>query len=195
LLTLSRKTYCKLLIKKNSKPTYYSLLKSCDNKMAKLARKVAMVGGGMSIFGSHYPLKQNRDLWEDALINTIKSVDNGVDLSKDVEELYLGNFSADLFNHEAHLAPLMAQLAGINPKPAARIEAACCSSGIALRYGVLAIASGIHDFVMVGGVETMTEVPTVGVTDALAAAADTCGISCRSHFSWSLCYSSHCTYA
>jgi acetyl-CoA C-acetyltransferase len=173
LLTLSRKTYCKLLIKKNSKPTYYSLLKSCDNKMAKLARKVAMVGGGMSIFGSHYPLKQNRDLWEDALINTIKSVDNGVDLSKDVEELYLGNFSADLFNHEAHLAPLMAQLAGINPKPAARIEAACCSSGIALRYGVLAIASGIHDFVMVGGVETMTEVPTVGVTDALAAAADT----------------------
>lgn len=141
--------------------------------MGKLARKVAMVGAGMSKFGPHFPIKQNRDLWQDALINTINSVDHGVDLSKDVEELYLGNFSADLFNHEAHLAPLMAQLAGILPKPAARIEAACSSSGIALRYGVLAVASGVHDFVMVGGVETMTEVPTVDVTDALASAADT----------------------
>ncbi|MBN2157349.1 MAG: hypothetical protein JW776_14990 [Candidatus Lokiarchaeota archaeon] len=141
--------------------------------MGKLARRVAIVGAGMSKFGAHYPIKQNRDLWQDALINTIESVDHGVNLQKDVEELYLGNFSADLFNHEAHLAPLMAQLAGINPKPAARIEAACCSSGIAMRYGVLAVASGIHDFVLAGGIETMTEVPTVDVTDSLAAAADT----------------------
>jgi len=141
--------------------------------MGKLARRVAIVGAGMSKFGAHYPIKQNRDLWQDALINTIESVDHGVDLKKDVEELYLGNFSADLFNHEAHIAPLMAQLAGITPKPAARIEGACSSSGIALRYGVLAVASGVHDFVMVGGIECMTEVPTVDVTDALASAADT----------------------
>ncbi|MHA1340489.1 MAG: thiolase C-terminal domain-containing protein [Promethearchaeota archaeon] len=140
--------------------------------MGKLARKVAIVGAGMSKFGRWFPIKQNRDLVQDALIEAIKSVDQNFDI-KDVEELFLGNFTADLFNHEAHLAPLVAQLAGLNPKPASRFESACASSGLALRHAVINIASGMSDLVMVAGVETMTEVPTVDVTDALAAAADT----------------------
>ena len=140
--------------------------------MGKLSRRVAIVGAGMSKFGAWYPKKQNRDLWQDALIESIKSVDNGIDM-KDVDELFLGNFTADLFNHESHLAPLMAQFAGILPKPATRFESACASSGLALRHAVINIASGLNDLVLVGGVETMTEVPTVDVTDALAAAADT----------------------
>ena len=140
--------------------------------MAKLARKVAIIGAGMSKFGAWFPTKQNRDLWQDALLEAFKSVDNGINM-KDVEELYLGNFTADLFNHESHLAPLMAQIAGLNPNPATRYESACASSGLALRQGVLNVAAGYNDLVLVGGVETMTEVPTVDVTDALAAAADT----------------------
>ncbi len=140
--------------------------------MAKLARKVAIVGAGMSKFGAWYPIKQNRDLWQDALIEAYKSVDKPIS-PKDIDELLFGNFTADLFNHESHLAPLMAQIAGLNPKPSTRFESACASSGLALRHGVINIASGINDVVMVGGVETMTEVPTVDVTDALAAAADT----------------------
>ena len=110
--------------------------------MAKLARKVAIVGAGMSKFGAWFPTKQNRDLWQDALIEAIKSVDQNFDM-KDVQELFLGNFTADLFNHEAHLAPLMAQIAGINPMPASRFESACASSGLALRHAVISIASGI----------------------------------------------------
>ena len=141
-------------------------------KMGKLHRKVAIVGAGMSKFGAWFPKKQNRDLWQDSLISAIKSVDNGIEM-KEVEELFLGNFTADLFNHESHLAPLMAELAGINPMPATRFESACASSGLALRHAVINVASGLNDLVMVGGVETMTEVPTVDVTDALAAAADT----------------------
>ncbi len=138
----------------------------------KLSRKVAMIGAGMSKFGAWFPIKENRDLWQDALINTVKSVENGIEM-KDVDELFLGNFSADLFNHETHLAPLFAQIAGLNPKPATRFEAACASGGLALRHGVISVASGMNDLVMIGGVETMTQVPTVDVTDALAAAADT----------------------
>lgn len=138
----------------------------------KLNRRVAVIGAGMSKFGAWFPMKQNRDLWQDALLNAVKSVDNGISM-KDVEELFLGNFTADLFNHESHLAPLMAQIAGMNPVPATRFESACASSGLALRHAVLSIASGMNDLVLAGGVETMTEVPTVDVTDALAAAADT----------------------
>jgi len=139
--------------------------------MTKLARKVAIVGAGMSKFGSWFPQKVNRDLWQDAVTEAVKSVDKGISM-KDVDELYLGNFTADLFNHESHLAPLMAQIAGINPKPATRFESACASSGLALRHGIIGVASGINDLVMVGGVETMTQLPTANVTEALSLASD-----------------------
>jgi acetyl-CoA C-acetyltransferase len=67
----------------------------------------------------------------------------------------------------------LANLVGLSPKPASRFEGACASSGVALRQAILSVASGVHDVIAIGGVETMTEVPTTLVTDALAAAADT----------------------
>ncbi len=140
--------------------------------MGKLARKVAMIGAGMSKFGQHFPVKRNPDLWVDAWISAVKSVDNGIE-AKDVDACYVGNFTADLFNHQGHLGPNMANLVGLTPKPAPRFEGACASSGIALRQAILGIASGVHDVIAVCGIETMSEVPTTMVTDALAAAADT----------------------
>ncbi|MGQ4875458.1 MAG: thiolase C-terminal domain-containing protein [Promethearchaeia archaeon] len=140
--------------------------------MGKLAREVAIIGAGMSKFGRNFPAKRNPDLWIDAWLNAVKTVDNGIE-PKDIDACYVGNFTADLFNHQGHLGPLMANLVGLSPKPAPRFEGACASSGIALRQAILAIASGVHDVIAVCGVETMTEVPTTIVTDALAAAADT----------------------
>jgi acetyl-CoA C-acetyltransferase len=139
--------------------------------MAKLARKVAMVGAGMSKFGNHFPLKRNPDLWIDAWLNAVKSVDHGIE-PKDIDACYVGNYSSDLFNHQGHLGPQMANLVGLTPKPAPRFEGACASSGIALRQAVIAIAAGIHDVIAVSGVECMTELPTAGVTDVLATASD-----------------------
>jgi acetyl-CoA acetyltransferase len=60
----------------------------------------------------------------------------------------------------------------MTPVPVTRIENACASSGSALREGVMAIASGMYDIVLVGGMEKMTNLPTEGVTDVLATAAD-----------------------
>jgi acetyl-CoA C-acetyltransferase len=126
----------------------------------------------MSVFGRNYPQKRNSDLWVDAWLDAVKSIDKGIE-PKDVDACYIGNFTADLFNHQGHIAPLMANLVGLSPKPASRFEGACASSGVALRQAILSIASGVHDVIAIGGVETMTEVPTTLVTDALAAAADT----------------------
>ncbi len=140
------------------------------SKMGKLMRKIAMVGAGMSKFGA-FPDKNSRDLFGEAFINCLQSIDKNFDV-KDIEALYLGNYSSDLFEGQGHLAPMCAELAGLTPKPALRTENACASSGIALREGILAIASGMHDLVLVGGVEKMTDLPTAGVTDTLASAAD-----------------------
>ncbi len=137
-------------------------------KRKSLSRKAAIVGAGISLFGA-FPDKSGRDLFVEAFQDM--KVDKGFN-PKDIEALYLGNFSGDIFEGQAHQAPIMADSIGILPCPATRIEDACASGGVALREGILAIASGMYDMVLVGGVEKMTALPTAQVTDALGIAAD-----------------------
>jgi acetyl-CoA C-acetyltransferase len=151
-----------------------------SRRARKLARGVALVGAGMSKFGA-FPDKTSRDLFAEAFTATAKSVDKGID-TDDIEALYVGNFSSDLFEGQGHVAPIMADWTGLVPKPATRVEGACASGGVAIREGILAIASGIYDVVLVGGTEKMTGLPTEQVTDTLAAASDAvyeaaCGFS------------------
>ncbi|MEX2705880.1 MAG: hypothetical protein Q6352_011545 [Candidatus Freyrarchaeum guaymaensis] len=138
--------------------------------MGKLARGVALIGAGMSKFGA-FPDKTSRELFVEAFIDARNSVDNGID-NKDIEAMFLGNFSSDLFEGQVHTGPIMADWVGLVPKPVTRTEGACASSGIAIRCGVMAIASGLHDVVCVAGVEKMTNLPTSRVTDTLGAASD-----------------------
>jgi len=136
----------------------------------KLPRGVAMVGVGMSKFGA-FPDKNGRDLFVEAYKEMTHSVDKGLDPSA-IGSFYLGNFSSDLFEHQGHTAPLLADAVGLTPIPAARVENACASGATALRQGVMAIASGMYDVVLVGGAEKMTNLPTSEVTDTLATAGD-----------------------
>lgn len=135
-----------------------------------LGRGVAVVGAGMSRFGA-FPQQATRDLFVEAFQAMRQSVDKGLD-PNDIEALFIGNYSSDLFEGQGHTAPLMADWTGLTPRPATRIEDACASSGVALRTGIMAIASGLHDIVLVGGIEKMSSLPTAQVTDALATAGD-----------------------
>ncbi|RJS89603.1 hypothetical protein CW700_03740 [Candidatus Bathyarchaeota archaeon] len=137
-----------------------------------LARGVAVVGAGMTRF--HHKLhldKTSRDLFVEAALEALDSVDKGMNL-RDIEALYVGNFSSDAFEHQGHLGAIMADWLGVTPVPSVRIEDACASSGVAIQLGILAIASGAFDVVMVGGVEKMRNLSTEEVTDTLAMAAD-----------------------
>lgn len=139
-------------------------------KTRKLGRGVAVVGAGMSNFGA-FPGKASRDLFVEAFTDMRASVDKGLD-PNDIEALYIGNYSSDLFEGQGHTAPFMADWTGLAPRPATRIEDACASSGVALRQGIIAVASGLYDLVLVGGIEKMTDLPTSEVTDTLATASD-----------------------
>lgn len=136
----------------------------------KPGRGVAVVGAGMSKFGA-FPGLATRDLFVEAFRELLASVDKGFD-ARDIEALYIGNFSSDLFEGQAHTAPIMADWVGLTPRPATRVEDACASSGVAFREGLIAVASGLYDIVLVGGIEKMTDLPTARVTDTLATAAD-----------------------
>jgi acetyl-CoA acetyltransferase len=137
----------------------------------KLSRGVSLVGAGMSQFGAFHGLT-TRDLFVDAFQEMRSSVDKGFD-PKDIEALVVGNYSSTLFEGQGFTAPFMADAVGITPVPATRVEAACASSGVALRQGLMTVASGMADMVLVGGIEKESDLPTEKVTDTLATASDT----------------------
>lgn len=139
-------------------------------KKQTLGRGVALVGAGMTRFGS-FPGWNGRDLFVEAFQEMRASVDKGLDPGE-IEALYVGNFSSELFEHQGQTAPILADWVGLLPRPATRIEDACASGGVALRQGIMAIASGLYDVVLVGGIEKMSALPVEKVTDALATAAD-----------------------
>ena len=139
-------------------------------KKRQLARSVSIVGAGMSHFGA-FQHKTSRDLFYEAFQDMLAHLDQGIDV-EDIECAYVGNFASDMFEGQGHLAPILADWIGMTPIPVTRIENACASSASALREGMLAIASGMYDVVLVGGVEKMTDLPTEEVTDVLASAAD-----------------------
>ena len=136
----------------------------------RLGRQVAIVGAGLSQFGA-FPEKDSRDLFIEAFQDMMATMDQPLDID-DIECAYVGNYSSDLFEGQGHTAPIVADWLGMTPIPVTRIENACASSGSALREGVMAIASGMYDVVLAGGMEKMTNLPTEGVTDVLASAAD-----------------------
>ncbi len=139
-------------------------------KKRKLGRGVAIVGAGMSKFGA-YQDKTVRDLFVEAFLEMKASVDKGLDVTE-IEALYVGTAMTEFFEWQGHTAPIMASWIGMVPKPATRIEDACATSGVAVREGIIAVASGLYDVVLVGGVERMTAVPTEQVTEILALGSD-----------------------
>jgi len=90
---------------------------------------------------------------------------------KEIQALFVGHMG-ESYEHQGHTGATMADWAGLLHVPATRVEAACSSSGAALRAGIYAVLSGLCDIVMVGGVEKMTHRTTAEVTEYLAMASD-----------------------
>ena len=129
-------------------------------------REVAVIGVGMNKWGEHWE-KSLRQVFTEAAILALD--DAGVDK---VDSLIVGCMSSGLFVGQEHLTSLLADYLGQVPVPAARVESACASGGLALRTGFIEVASGMSDVVLVGGVEKMTDVSGHEATFALGTAAD-----------------------
>lgn len=84
----------------------------------------------------------------------------------DVDLLIVANMGAEVWNGQAHLGALAADVLGVSV-PTMRVEAACASGGSALAAGVMAILSGAARVVMVSGVEKMTDADPALVTSGL----------------------------
>jgi acetyl-CoA C-acetyltransferase len=135
-----------------------------------MMREVAIVGIGCTKFGEMWD-KSFRDLFIEAGLMAL--ADARVSGAQ-IEALYGGNMSSGIFLEQEHVGALIADYSGLtaNNVPSTRVEAACASGGLALRSGIIAVASGYHDVVISAGIEKMTDIGAEKAMDALAAAAD-----------------------
>ncbi|MDR3222777.1 MAG: thiolase domain-containing protein [Methanobrevibacter sp.] len=129
-------------------------------------RDVAIIGASQTKFG---------ELWEASFRQLIaeaglSAIEDSNIQGDDIDAMYVGNMTAGLFIQQEHIASLIGDHTGLNPIPCTRVEAACASGGLALRQGIIAVASGYHDIVISAGVEKMTDV--VDPTPAIATASD-----------------------
>jgi len=140
------------------------------NGTRKLGRGVAIVGAGMSKFGM-IPGWSCRELFVEAMKDMQKSVDKGLDL-KDIEANWVGCCGAWNWETQAGIGKWCTDWGGMNPIPSTTVDNACASASVAIRNGILAVASGMYDVVVAGGVEKMSTLPTEGTTLVLATGAD-----------------------
>jgi len=129
-----------------------------------VTRTVGIVGGGHTQWGDREATY--KDLIQEAGKATFDAVPGvGPD---DVEGLFVGSVQPERFAFQPHVAPMVAELLGVDvDSMIARTELACASGQAALRYAWLAIAAGQIDTALVLGVEKMN-LPEAHVPEAQA---------------------------
>jgi acetyl-CoA C-acetyltransferase len=130
---------------------------------------VSIVSAGLSKFGKHEGLYA-RELFSYAVKEAFDRCPK-LNPKADLKALFIGHMG-EAYEHQGHTGSAAADWSGLLGIPATRTEAACASSGAALRSGIYAVLSGLADTVIVGGVEKMTHRSTAEVTEYLAMASD-----------------------
>lgn len=129
-------------------------------------REVAILGVGQTPVREHWEMSL-RALAVEA--GRAALADAGVDK---VDAIYVSNMNSDRLVGQRHLGPLVADYLGQRGVEAVKLEAACGSAGSAMRQGMMAVASGELERVLIIGAEKLTETPHQETTAALATAAD-----------------------
>ncbi len=123
-------------------------------------RNVSIIGIGQTPVAEHWD-SGLRDLAAHAARAALD--DAGL---TNVDSLIVANAFGAAISSQSHLAPLIADFAGLRGVEAYGVEVADGSGGAALRAGYLAVASGAVDTVMVLGVEKSTDM--IGSAKVLA---------------------------
>ena len=127
-------------------------------------RDVAIIGVGMIPFG-------RRD--EDSLLDmlayaSLKALDDAGMGDKTVNAVYVGNMGAGIIQHQTSIASSLVDRLSLLPAAADVVENGPASGGSAVKNGLLAVASGYYDYVLVAGGEKMREITGWRATDFVA---------------------------
>ena len=124
-------------------------------------RDVYVVGIGITSFTRlEYPLVEIA-----AYPGMMALLDSGLDK---IDHLYVANMGAGRLNRQTGLGSAVVDNLSLTPAGAETIENGPASGASAIKQGFMAVASGMHDVVMVTGAERMREVNNLEATEFVA---------------------------
>ena len=127
-------------------------------------RDVAIIGAGMIPFG-----RRDEDSLMDMLAYaSLKALDDAGLGDKSVSAVYVGNMGAGIIQHQTSIASSLVDRLSLLPAAADVVENGPASGGSAVKNGLLAVASGYYDYVLVVGGEKMREITGWRATDFVA---------------------------
>jgi acetyl-CoA C-acetyltransferase len=127
-------------------------------------RDVAVIGVGIIPFG-----RRDEDTLMDMLAySSLKALDDAGLGDKSVDAVVVGNMGAGMIQHQSAVASSLVDRLSLLPAAADVVENGPASGGSAVKTGLLAVASGYYDTVLVVGGEKMREVSGWRATDFVA---------------------------
>src|SRR5512134_1741997 len=127
-------------------------------------RDVAIIGAGMIPFGR----RDEDTLMEMLAYASLKALDDAGLGDQSVDAVYLANMGGGMFQHQVAIASSLVDRLSLLPAAADTVENGPASGGSAVKNGLLAVASGYYDTVLVTGGEKMREVTGWRATDIVA---------------------------
>jgi acetyl-CoA C-acetyltransferase len=110
-----------------------------------------MVGAGMTQFGELFGLGV-KDMLPMAVSEAVASVDKGFNRD-DIDAAWFG----ELVSTDGFAPGILADSCGLLDIPVSRLENACATGNDAVRHGLLGVASGLYDVVLVVGADKVRE--------------------------------------
>ena len=117
--------------------------------------RVAVVGGGLIRFGELFASGYEQ-MAAGAFAAALAGVDKGM-VPADIDAVVVATQRGTLWGQEGIGGNTVPSALGIAGVPCTRVENACPSGSDAFRVGAMMVASGVHDTVLVIGVETMRD--------------------------------------
>jgi acetyl-CoA C-acetyltransferase len=110
---------------------------------------------------------------EDSLMDmlayaSLKALDDAGLGDQGVNAVYVGNMGAGIIQHQTSIASALVDRLSLLPAAADVVENGPASGGSAVKNGLLAVASGYYDVVLVAGGEKMREITGWRATDFVA---------------------------
>ena len=127
-------------------------------------RDVAVIGVGMIPFG-----RRDQDTLVDMLAYaSLKALDDAHLGERRVDAVYVANMGGGIIQHQTAVASALVDRLSLLPAAADTVENGPASGASAVKNGVLAVASGYYDVVLVAGGEKMRAVSGWRATDFVA---------------------------
>lgn len=126
-------------------------------------RDVAIIGCGMTKFG-----RRKEDLIDLLAEASLKAIKDAHVEKEDFDAVYVANMMAGETVFQTAIASSLVDRINLIPAAADRIENGPAAGGSAIKNGVLAVASGYCDLVLVAGGEKMSTADTDVITDLVA---------------------------